>query len=188
MKTYKNLLAIMAFATIAASCDHDETVPRAPKAIVKLTEETVTVSESGGSNPTLTFTQDIPTIPQADHEYTSWYGAPYPEKRGVEMRVEITGGTAKIGEDFEWTPTVPVDDVGGTTVNAVGFGYWGGDGLYYWLPPDETALEHTVNLSSMITVINDGISEGKETIELRFYPAGQGLAAIDDTLTITIED
>lgn len=183
-KNIRNLIAILSLAVITVSCDQDETVPRAPKAIVELEEETVTVSESGTDDPDLTFRQDIPTIPQVDDQYTSWWGAPYPTERGVEMRVEIVGGTATEGVDYEWAVTAPF----GSTVEDVGFEYWGGNGLYYWLPPDATALENIMKLSSMIVITNDGVTEGDETIELRFYPVGMGLATIDDTLTITITD
>ena len=59
------------------------------------------------------------------------------------------------------------------------------DGYYYGYDAS-IALEHIVN--DVITIIDDGNSEGTETIELQFFPVGIAGVIFNDTLTVEIID
>ncbi len=108
---------------------------------------------------------------QPDIEFSLSYSI----KNTTHMRVEIIGGTAIEGEDY----TVNLE-----TIESAGGGYFGGEGYFATIPPFTTDYV----LSDFITINQDNITEGRETIELQLFSASKGYAIVDQTYTINIDD
>ncbi len=172
MKNFKYSIALAIVVCISVSltsCDQDESVPNIPRenstaAIV--VEDAITVNEGG--DPEFTIRQEN-LIDEIFDEGEAFY-----EVSG-QIGIRVVGGTAVEGEDYQFN-LITILDFSPFLLQ---------DGYYYEYDAS-VSLDNTVN--GIITVIDDGISEGAETIELQFFPAGLGGVVIDDTLTITIND
>ncbi len=175
MKEMKNIkyriaLAILVGVSVSlTSCDQDESVPDIPRdnsTSAVVLEESIAVSEGG--DPTFTIQQES-LIQEVFDEGEAFY-----EVSG-QIGIRVTGGTAVEGVDYTFN-LITIQQFSPFLLQ---------DGYYYEYDASLT-LDNIVN--GIITVIDDGVSEGSETIELQFFPAGLGGVVIDDTMTITIND
>jgi len=96
-------------------------------------------------------------------------------KDASDLRIEVIGGTAEEGVDYTFNLS--------TMFNAGG-GFYGGEGYYAQLPGYQTQY----TLSNFISTVDDGVTEGNETIELRLFSSVKAGAIIDETFTINIGD
>ncbi|MFY7671199.1 hypothetical protein ACOSP6_08920 [Tenacibaculum sp. MEBiC06402] len=164
----KSLLAVVVGLTLA-SCDQDVSVPDIPRenssaAIVK--EETVSVQEGN----TFSFTIEQEALVEERFD-----GQEFFDVVSGQIGIRVIGGTATLDEDFSFN--IPkIFDVSPFLLQ---------DGYYYGYNAS-VDLEHIVN--NVITIINDGQTEGTETIELQFFPVGIGSVVINDTLIVEIND
>ncbi len=173
MKTLNNkkiLSAIFAFALIFTSCDQDvsvEDIERFNSTNAVVEESSITVKE--GNDASFTIVQENLIERKIDaQELYAWVSG--------QIGIRIVGGTATEGVDYSFNldPIYPNVSI-----------YLLQDGYYY--PYDATqSLKHVV--SNILTINNDGITEGEETIELQFFPVGLAGVIINDTLTIKIND
>jgi hypothetical protein len=167
---YRITLAItICGVMIFTSCDQEVDIPnieRFNSTEATVIEETITVSEGG--DPTFTIKQ-VKLIDQIFDDGEAFY-----EVSG-QIGIRITGGTATEGEDYDFN-IITIQDFSPFLFQ---------DG-YYFEYDASVSLENVV--SGIISVLDDGISEGSETIELQFFPAGIGSVVLDDRLTITIND
>lgn len=151
------------------SCDQDDSVPNIPRdnsSSAIIVEESITISE--GDSFSFTIEQESLVEEKFDGQefFTDVSG---------QLGVRVIGGTATLDEDFTFTiPTV--QDISPFLLQ---------DGYYYGYDAS-VDLEHIV--SDIITTVDDGISEGTETIELQFFPVGIGGVIFNDTLMINITD
>jgi hypothetical protein len=171
MKKFKyNIgIAIMCVMVMITSCDQDDSVPDIPRensTSATVVEESITVSEGG--DPTFTIQQEGLIEARFD-EAEAFY-----EVSG-QVGIRVVGGTAVEGVDYDFT-IITIQDFSPFLLQ---------DGYYYEY---DATTSLTNNVSGIITVYSDGVSEGSETIELQFFPVGLGSIIIDDTLTITIND
>lgn len=158
MKKYiKNIgkFAVLSLcALLLFSCEEEDALlARDGKPTVTIDQKDVVVTE--GNPITLDFKLSY-AIPAETH-----------------IRIEVAGGTAVDGEDFE----IDLD-----TMEDAGGGFFGGNGYFFIIDPDET----TASLD--IATIADAIPEGTETLKLKFYSASQGRAIIDQTVNVKIND
>lgn len=168
-RTYIQAIAIMLLGIFITSCDQDESVPspdRENATLADVTEDNVTVNE--GDNWSFTIRQDNLIDETIDsQELWAWVSG--------QIGVRVIGGTATEGVDY----TFNIPSVYDISI------YLLQDGYYYDYDAS-VSIDNIVN--DIITINNDGIVEGEETIELQFFPVGLGQVIIDDTLTITIND
>ena len=160
------LAIIMMFIT---SCDQDVSVPKAERfnsTNALVVEESITVSEGG--DPSFTIQQEG-LIDNIFDEAEAFY-----EVSG-QIGIRVVGGTAIEGEDYEFNLFLISD-----------FSPYLLQGGYYYEYDASLSLDNLVN--GIINVIDDGESEGAETIELEFFPCGIGSVVINDRLTININD
>ena len=167
---YKGAMAAMICGLVLnTSCDQDDSVPniaRENSIGAQVVEESITVSEGG--DPMFTIRQDNLVQPVFD-EAEAFY-----EVSG-QIGIRVAGGTAEEGVDYEFN-IITVQDFSPFLLQ---------DGYYYEYDAS-ISLENVVN--GIINVIDDGVSEGAETIQLELFPVALGGILIDDTLTITIND
>ena len=170
---YYPKLLLLSFLFLAfVSCDQDDSVPNMPlenTTKAEIVEESITISE--GEVPSFSLIQEG----LVENVVDPWEAIfVFPEVSG-QIGVRVVGGTATEGEDYNF--------------NLFTIQYFSPflfqDGYYYGYDAS-TSLEH--NISGIIDIIDDGIAEGSETIELQFYPIALGYIIIDDTITITITD
>lgn len=167
--TYLRILSIAFFGFALVSCDQDQSVPdivRENSTSATIKESTVTVSE--GDSPSFTIIQEGLVEEKFD-------GQEFFSDVSGQIGIRVIGGTATEGIDYQFN--VP-------TIQEVSF-FLHQDGRYYGYDASIN-LEHIVN--NLITINNDGVTEGEETIELQFFPVGLAGVIINDTLTITIND
>lgn len=151
------------------SCDQDQSIEDIPRentspAIIK--EDNITVTE--GNDTVFTIEQESLVEEKFDaQEFFTWVSG--------QIGIRVIGGTATQGVDYQFN--VP-------TIQQVSF-FLHQDGYYYGYDASVN-LEHIVN--NLITTVNDGVTEGEETIELQFFPVGLAGVIINDTLTVTITD
>lgn len=167
--TYLRILSIALFGFTFVSCDQDQSVPdivRENTTSATIKENTIAVSE--GDSPSFTIVQQELVEEKFDaQEFFAWVSG--------QIGIRVIGGTATEGVDYQFN--VP-------TIQQVSF-FLHQDGRYYGYDAS-VSLEHVVN--NLITINNDGVTEGEETIELQFFPVGLAGVIINDTLTITIND
>lgn len=158
------LFAIALLAVFINSCNEDETLDRAGKPTITLAQNSTTVTE--GMSPSMIF------------------NISYPITKNADIRVQVVGGTAIEGEDYDFN--IDSDDSTATTdtVEDAGGGFFGGDGYYVVMP----AYTTTFDLSNFITTYADSDSEGDETIELQLFSMRKGYALINQRFTINISD
>ena len=151
------------------SCDHDESIPDIPRfnsSTAIISEDSITVNE--GSSFSFTIVQENLVDPYFD-------GLEFWDDVSGQLGVRVVGGTATQGVDFDFNiPSIP--QVSPFLLQ---------DGYYYGYDAS-ISLEHIVD--DIITIVDDGLSEGTETIELQFFPVGIGSVIFDDTLTVVIVD
>lgn len=159
----------MAFGLVLIACDQDDSVPNIPRensTLAVVTQENITVAE--GDDPTFTIVQESLIEPKIDDLELGGF-------RSGQIGIRVVGGTAVEGEDYTFNLLLISEESP----------FLLQDGYYYDYDAS-VSLSHTV--SGIIDVIADGNSEGNETIELQFFPAGLAAVVINDTMTITITD
>lgn len=124
--------------------------------------------------PTVTLTEN--TI-QAYEGFGSYleFDFTYDLKEVAEIRIEVVGGTATEGDDY--TFNIP-------TIESAGGGYYGGEGYFGRL----SAYSQKAFLLNYIRIINDGVSDPNETIELKITSVANGTILIDETATVVINE
>ncbi|WP_299836278.1 hypothetical protein [uncultured Tenacibaculum sp.] len=171
MKLVKHIKILgLAFVMLGAvSCDQDVDLPNIPRdnsTLAIIEEDVITLNEG---DP-LSF-----TIVQENLIEVKFDGKEFFDDVSGQLGIRVIGGTAVEGEDYTFNiPTI--QDVSPFLVQ---------DGYYYGYDAS-ISLEHVVN--NIITIINDGVTEGVETIELQFFPVGIGGVIFNDTLEIEIMD
>ncbi len=169
---YPKLLLLSLLFLVFVSCDQDDSVPNTPlenTTKAEIVEESITISE--GEVPSFNLIQEG----LVENVVDPWEAIfVFPEVSG-QIGVRVVGGTAIEGEDYDFN-LFTIQDFSPFLLQ---------DGYYYGYDAS-TSLEH--NISDIIDIIDDGIAEGSETIELQFYPIALGYIIIDDTITITITD
>ncbi|MFD0964887.1 hypothetical protein [Pseudofulvibacter geojedonensis] len=169
MKNLRKFLAVLTVAFLVVSCDQDESIPNIPRdnsTNATIQEDNVTVSEGG--SPSITVVQEGLVEEKFDALELGTFVS-------GQIGIRVIGGTAVQGEDFDFTiPTVPQ------------VSYFLQQGGYYYGYDASVNLQNT--LSNFISITNDGVTEGPETIELALFPVGIGAVVINDTVTITIND
>ncbi len=167
--TYIKALVILLLGIITTSCDQDESVPDIPRynsTKAEIKEKNITITE--GDNLSFTIVQDDLIEEKLDaQEFYDFVSG--------QIGVRVIGGTATEGLDY--TFNIP-------TIHDVSF-FLLQDGYYYGYDAS-VSLENIVD--NIITIKNDSITEGSETIELEFFPVGIASVIINDKLTITIND
>ncbi|TCK68563.1 hypothetical protein DFQ05_0071 [Winogradskyella wandonensis] len=169
---YSKLIVCLLFGFVFISCDQDDSLEDTPlenTTKAEIVEESITVSE--GEIPTFNLIQEDLVQNVVDNWEAIFV---FPEVSG-QVGVRVVGGTATEGEDYTFN-LFTIQDFSPFLLQ---------DG-YYLGYDASTSLEH--NISGIIDIIDDGIAEGTETIELQFYPIALGYIIIDDTLTININD
>ena len=154
---------------IVSSCDQDVSVPDLPRfnsTSAVVVEESVSINE--GDDPEF-------TIKQEELIENIWDDAEAWDEVSGQIGIRIIGGTATEGEDYEFNLDLIPD-----------FSPYLLQSGYYYQYDASISLDNLVN--GIITVFDDGNSEGAETIVLEFFPCGIGSVVINDRLTITIND
>lgn len=124
-----------------------------------------------------------PTVTLADNTITAYEGFgsylefdfSYEIKEEAQVRIEVVGGTATEGDDFTFNIGTVADE---------GFDYFGGEGYLARLD----AYSNKYVLVNYLRLINDGIADPNETIELKITSVSKGTILIDETVTITIHE
>lgn len=124
-----------------------------------------------------------PTVTLADRAITAYEGFgtylefdfSYEIKEEAQVRIEVVGGTATEGDDYTFNIN---------TVATEGFDYFGGEGYLARLD----AYSNKYVLVNYLRLINDGIADPNETIELKITSVSKGTILIDETVTITIHE
>ena len=170
MKTFiYKTLSIVLFGIILTSCDQDDSVadiPRENSSEAIISEEVITVKEGD----IFSF-----TIIQENLVEEKFDGLEFFSDVSGQLGVRVTGGSATQGSDF--TINIPeIKEVSPFLLQ---------DGYYYGYDAS-IELEHIV--TDIITIIDDEITEGTETIELQFFPVGIGAVIFNDTLVVNITD
>jgi len=99
----------------------------------------------------------------------------YEIKEEAQVRIEVVGGTATEGDDYTFNIN---------TVAAEGFDYFGGEGYLARLD----AYSNKYVLVNYLRLINDGVADPNETIELKITSVSKGTILINETVTITINE
>lgn len=162
-------IAILLLSIVITSCDQDESVPaptRENSTLAEVVEDEIVLNEGGSTSFTIRQENLIDETIDSQ-ELWAWVSG--------QIGVRVVGGTAVEGEDY----TFNIPSVYDVSI------YLLQDGYYYDYDAS-VSLDNMVN--SIITVNNDAIVEGEETIELQFFPVGLGQVIINDTLTIRIND
>lgn len=111
----------------------------------------------------------------------------YDEPISGQIGMRVTGGTATEGVDYIFNNYNWDTDEGNYYFMKVqDFSPFLLQDGYIYTYDASTNLENTI--SDFITIINDGVAEGPETIEIKLFPVALGYIKINDTLTITIND
>jgi hypothetical protein len=148
-------LAAFALASIfITSCNEDETLEREGKPTVTVVENNILSKES--ENVSLEF----------NFSYTI--------KEAAQVRIEVIGGTAEEGTDYEFNLS---------TIEDAGFGYFGGEGYFGEIP----AFTSNFTLTDFLSVLTDDVSDSGETIELRISSVSKGTILINERVSISID-
>lgn len=138
-----------------SSCNEDESLEREGKPVVSIEQKNITTTEGFGTSLKFDFSYVI--------------------KEAAQFRIEVVGGTAEEGVDYNFN----LD-----TIEDAGFGYFGGEGYFAEIPN----FQKTFELSDVLTVTNDGINDPGETIILKISSVSKGTVLINETITITTEE
>ncbi|WP_345276780.1 hypothetical protein [Litoribaculum gwangyangense] len=180
----KYILALV-FGMVLLSCDQDDSIPNTPLAnttLAEVVEDNITVTE--GSDVTFTILQQNLIEGKSDF----WEGSyVYDDPISGQLGMRITGGTATEGEDFVLNNYDWDNDTGNYNFMFIqDFSPFLLQDGYIYNYDATTSLQNLI--TDFITIIDDGISEGAETIEFQLYPVALGFIIIDDSFTITIND
>ena len=164
----KTLTVLLASMTLI-SCDQDVSIPDIPRfnsTTAEVIEESIVVSE--GNSTVFTIQQEDLIEEKIDaQEFFDYVSG--------QIGIRVIGGTATPGVDYIFNiPTI--QNVSPFLLQ---------DGYYYGYDAS-VSLQEVVN--GVITIVNDGVSESNETIELEFFPVGLASVVINDTMIITITD
>jgi len=171
-KNILNIYAISAlslFGFVFTSCDQDEDVVRTGKPTISVDTASKSISVDENGDASVIFNQSYMT-PFVNNTNSG-------SNSGAELRIEVIGGTAEEGVDYNFN----LD-----TIEDAGFNFWGGEG--YYLPLPGNTLKHELQLSDILSVNFDADVEGTETIELAIHSVVLGQIIANDTMTITIND
>lgn len=124
-----------------------------------------------------------PTVTLTDRAITAYEGFgsylefdfSYEIKEEAQVRIEVIGGTATEGDDYTFNIGTVADE---------GFDYFGGEGYLARLD----AYSNKYVLVNYLSLINDGVSDPNETIELKITSVSKGTILINETVTITINE
>jgi hypothetical protein len=155
-KVIKFSLFTFAFLSLLTSCNEDDNADIARKGKPVLTLENNKVTAIEGDNASLKFKLS------------------YPIDGDAEVRIEVIGGTAIEGVDYQLNIDT-MDDAGG--------GFFGGNGYYYSFDGSMTS----VDFSDLETLQDLDNTEGPETIVLKLFSAGKGRVIVDQIVTVTID-
>lgn len=149
------LPAFFISSLLTTSCNEEESLEREGKPTVTVEENNVMATE--GFGPTLKFNFS------------------YVIKEAAQMRIEVIGGTAEEGVDYDFN----LD-----TIEDAGFGYFGGNGYFAEIPSFQSSYE----LTDFLTLYDDAIDDPNETIDLKITSVSQGTILIEEFVTITTEE
>lgn len=179
------ILLLSLFTLVIISCDEDDNMTNIEVenfTDAELAEDAITVSE--GNQAEFTVVQEKLVEGKIDE----WEGIfVYNEPISGQIGMRVVGGTATEGEDY--------------TFNNYDWGT--GAGNYYFMTIQDfspflfqegyiytydasTNLQNTI--TDFLTIIDDGVSEGEETIEIQLFPVALGYININETITFTITD
>lgn len=189
MKKILNIktLLLSLCALIIVSCGDDEVIFDSQTEIPNFTntevaQNAITVSE-GNQAEFVVVQEDL-----IQGKIDNWEGIfVYNEPISGQIGLRVVGGTATEGVDYAFN----------------NYNWSTGTGNYYFMTIQDfspfllqdgyiytydasTSVQNTI--SNFLNIINDGVTEGEETIEIELFPVALGYIIIDDTLTITITD
>lgn len=124
--------------------------------------------------PTVTLTNNAITAYEGFGSYLE-FDFSYEIKEEAQVRIEVVGGTATEGDDYYFNIN---------TVAVEGFDYFGGEGYLARLD----AYSNKYVLVNYIRLIEDGIVDPNETIELKITSVSKGTILIEEFVTITINE
>lgn len=140
---------------ITSSCNEDESLEREGKPVVSIEQKNITTTEGFGVALKFDFSYVI--------------------KEEAQFRIEVVGGTAEEGVDYNFN----LD-----TIEDAGFGYFGGEGYFAEVP----SFQRSFVLSDILTLVEDGVNDPNETIILKISSVSKGTILINETVTITTEE
>lgn len=187
MKKLLNIKALLLSlcTLVMISCEQDEVIfdtEIGNFTNAKAAQSAITISE-GNQAEFIVVQEDL-----VQGKIDEWEGIyVYDEPISGQIGLRVVGGTATEGVDY--------------TFNNYNWGT--GEGNYYFMTIQDFSpflfqegyiytYDASTNVQNTITdflnIIDDGVTEGEETIEIQLFPVALGYININETITITITD